>query len=123
MSNVDLNLSDLETVIQSMSMRVQGMEGMKWQCTLCEYNTQNQTNLTNHIEKNHMDQSYLCPKCDKEFKSRHALKLHIQRIHDDEPQNCYVCSKIFPSRKTLKTHMKSHSGNPLEVNEFFLVNN
>ena len=122
MFNVNLNFADLQTVIQSMSMRVQSMEGMKWQCTMCEYNTQNRTNLTNHIEKNHMDQSYLCPKCNKEFKSRHALKLHIQRIHDDEP-HCYVCSNIFPSRRALKTHMKSHSGNPLEVNEFLLVNN
>ena len=110
---------DLATLIKSMSMRVQGVEGMKWQCTMCEYNTQNQTNLTNHIEKNHLDQSYLCPKCNKEFKSRHALKLHIQRIHDDEPQNCYICAKIFPSRKALKVHMKSHSAQPVDVNELF----
>ena len=105
-----LSCLDLQSLIKSMSMRVQGEEGMMWQCTMCEYNTKNQTNLTNHIEKDHLDQSYFCPKCNKEFKSRHALKLHIHRIHDDEPQNCYVCAKIFPSRKALKVHMKTHSG-------------
>jgi uncharacterized C2H2 Zn-finger protein len=113
-----LSSLDLQALIKSMSMRVQGLEGMKWQCTMCEYITQNQTNLTNHIEKNHLNQSYLCPKCNKEFKSRHALKLHIQRIHDDEPQNCYTCAKIFPSRKALRAHMKSHSAQSVDVNEF-----
>ena len=99
---------DLQALIKSMSMRVNGLEGVNWQCTMCEYNAQNKTNLTNHIEKNHLDQSYHCPKCNKELKSRHALKLHIQRIHDDEPQNCHICAIMFPSRKVLKAHMKSH---------------
>ena len=99
-----------------MSIKVQTEEGMVWQCTMCDYKTQNQTNLTNHIEKNHLDQSYFCPKCSKEFKSRHALKLHIQRIHDDEPQNCYIGAKIFPSRKVLKAHMKTHSGQTIDAN-------
>ena len=101
-----------------MSMRAQSIDGMKWYCTMCEYNTQNQTNLTNHIEKTHLDQSYFCPKCCKELKSRHALKLHIQRIHDDEPQNCFICGKIFTSRKSLKMHVKSHSGHFEETIEF-----
>ena len=99
------------------------MEGLRWQCTMCEYIARNQTNLTNHIEKNHLDQTYLCPECNKEFKSRHALKLHLHRIHEDEPQHCNICAKIFPSKKALKSHMKSHIGNPLEVNELYLVQN
>ena len=76
---------------------------------MCEYFSANQTNLTNHIEKNHLDQCYYCPKCNKEFKSRHALRIHIQRLHDDEPQNCVVCTATLPSRKALKIHLKSHS--------------
>merc|ERR1712059_45595 len=93
----------------SMSLRVTGENGQMYQCTMCEYLTQNQTNLTNHIEKQHLNQSYFCPKCSKEFRSRHALKIHLHRLHDDEPQLCDICQKMFPSKKTLKQHMKSHN--------------
>ena len=107
--------SDLLHVIKSMSMKVRTEDSMGWcwRCTMCDYFSANQTNLTNHIEKNHLDQCYFCPKCSKEFRSRHALKIHIQRLHDDEPQCCVICAKMFPSRKTLKAHVKSHSMQPV----------
>ena len=95
-----------------MKVRTEDSMGWCWRCTMCDYFSANQTNLTNHIEKNHLDQCYFCPKCSKEFRSRHALKIHIQRLHDDEPQCCVICAKIFPSRKTLKAHVKSHSMQP-----------
>jgi len=104
--SVDAN-KDLAELVRSMSMKVYGENGQRLhQCTMCEYNTANQTNLTNHIEKQHLDQSYICPKCNKELQSSHALKTHLHRIHDDEPQVCERCSKIFPSKKKLRVHMK-----------------
>jgi len=116
--NADGN-KDLLHVIKSMSMKVRTEDSMGWcwRCTMCDYFSANQTNLTNHIEKNHLDQCYFCPKCSKEFRSRHALKIHIQRLHDDEPQCCVICAKMFPSRKTLKAHVKSHSMQPAMVAE------
>ena len=100
-----------------MKVRTEDSMGWCWRCTMCDYFSANQTNLTNHIEKNHLDQCYFCPKCSKEFRSRHALKIHIQRLHDDEPQCCVICAKMFPSRKTLKAHVKSHSMQPAMVAE------
>jgi len=106
--NADGN-KDLLDVIKSMSMRIQTEDGGHcFRCTMCEYISANQTNLTNHVEKNHLDQCYYCPKCNKEFRSRHAVRIHVQRLHDDEPQTCVICSKILPSRKTMKVHMKNH---------------
>jgi len=98
---------DLVELCRSMSMKVYGENGQRLhQCTMCEYNTGNQTNMQNHIEKQHLNQSYFCPKCNKELQSSHALKTHLHRIHDDEPQVCERCNKIFPSKKKLRFHMK-----------------
>jgi len=101
---------DVDEVIRGMSLRVTGESGIsQYHCTMCEYMTQSQTNLTNHIEKQHLNQSYFCPECGKELKSRHALKTHIHRIHNEDPQVCQVCQKIFSSKKNLKSHMKTHT--------------
>jgi len=51
-----------------------------WQCSDCEYTTQQPTNMRNHIEVHHMaTQGYFCQHCDKFCRTKNALSLHRSR--------------------------------------------
>ena len=52
----------------------------KWSCSDCDYNSQHQTNLRNHIEVYHVaSQGYFCPVCSKICKTKNALSIHKSR--------------------------------------------
>jgi len=52
----------------------------QWRCTDCDYGSQHQTNLRNHIEVHHViSQGYLCPVCHKVCKTKNALSIHKSR--------------------------------------------
>ena len=52
----------------------------RWSCSDCEFTSQHQTNLRNHIEVYHVaSQGYFCPVCSKTCKTRNALSIHKSR--------------------------------------------
>jgi len=54
-------------------------EGL-WQCSDCNYTSQQPTNMRNHIEVHHMtSQGYYCQHCDKFCRTKNALSLHRSR--------------------------------------------
>jgi len=96
---------ELDELISTMSIKHRDEAGsVFWMCVVCQYRNPSMTNLTNHIERNHLDANYTCPKCQKVFRSRHAIKTHIYRLHDDDPQRCTICDLMLASRKLLRTH-------------------
>jgi len=51
-----------------------------WSCTDCNFTSQYQTNLRNHIEVHHVQgQGYFCPVCSKICKTKNALYIHKSR--------------------------------------------
>ena len=53
-----------------------------WICTMCGKNTRDKTNLSQHIEANHIDGvSHPCNACGKVSRSRHALAKHMYTNH------------------------------------------
>ena len=53
-----------------------------WVCTMCGKNTRDKTNLSQHIEANHIDGvSHPCNACGKVSRSRHALAKHMYTNH------------------------------------------
>ena len=53
-----------------------------WICTMCGKNARDKTNLSQHIEANHIDGvSHPCNVCGKISRSRHALSKHMYTNH------------------------------------------
>ena len=52
----------------------------RWACADCDFSSQHQTNLRNHIEVHHVaTQGYFCPVCSKICKTKNALSIHKSR--------------------------------------------
>ncbi|XP_055710804.1 PR domain zinc finger protein 10-like isoform X2 [Phlebotomus papatasi] len=90
-----------------------------------------------HVEMNHVENSWPCFECDEKFGNSEALQDHLNQHDDDdemygEKKNvqrkkkrplgggggnkvaCPVCLKLFPrSSMRLRQHMQTHSGHPL----------
>ena len=52
-------------------------------CIKCGYARKNVSNVRNHIESRHLNNSVLCPQCDLTSVTRHALTMHFSRKHPD----------------------------------------
>ena len=52
-------------------------------CIKCGYARKNISNVRNHIESRHLNNSVLCPQCDMTSATRHALTMHFSRKHPD----------------------------------------
>ena len=106
-----MSILELDDMISTMSTKLRDESGsVSWMCIVCEYKNPSLTNLTNHVERNHLNATYSCPKCSKVFRSRHAIKTHMYRLHDDDPQKCTICDATVPSRKLLRTHANMMHG-------------
>jgi hypothetical protein len=100
---------DAAVAAMSEKRRVAG-GGVEWRCRVCRYATPSQTNLVNHVERNHLDTCFPCPACAKAFRSRHALHTHRRRIHEAEEKLLFVCpdcDAAFGKKRALRAHCQT----------------
>ncbi|XP_013391983.1 uncharacterized protein LOC106160035 [Lingula anatina] len=82
-----------------------------YQCTQCQYSSNNIGNLRAHIGRKHPTEKHLCNICGKEFGFDSDLKEHISVVHQkDNCCVCDLCGKEFASRRYLQAHLKRHLG-------------
>ena len=72
------NAQELDEQINSMMLKVDG----KWSCTVCGKVASQKSNMTQHIEANHIEgMTHTCNQCGKPSRSRHALHVHVYSNH------------------------------------------
>ena len=71
---------ELDEQISSMMRKDEGTKG--WTCTMCGKAARDKTNLSQHIEANHIEgASHTCNLCGKVSRSRHSLAFHMYSKH------------------------------------------
>jgi len=54
--------------------------GIKWACTMCNYESKNKQHVKEHIETKHIDQpGFSCSQCGKFLKNRVAVRFHAKK--------------------------------------------
>ena len=72
--------SELDEKINELMRKDEGTKG--WICTMCGKTARDKTNLSQHIEGNHIDGvSHPCNVCGKVSRSRHGLAKHMYTNH------------------------------------------
>ena len=72
------NHDELDGQIASMTTKTDG----KWSCKVCGKVARDKTNISQHIEANHIEGvSHPCDQCGKVSRSRHALAYHVYASH------------------------------------------
>ena len=59
--------------------------GYLWQCAICSKIVKSKSNLREHIEGQHQDNTLPCVLCGKLLKSKAALRMHMHRNHKQDP--------------------------------------
>ncbi len=78
---------------------------MKYNCTLCDYETCQERYLTAHFNRKHSESHFKCAICYKEYSQKSALKNHMMMHNNDKPFKCNLCD--YASH--LKQHLRKHS--------------
>ena len=73
--------NELDEQIYSMMLKVEG----KWSCTACGKIANQKSNMTQHIEANHIEGvTHTCNHCGKTSRSKNALNVHVSRFHNSK---------------------------------------
>ena len=81
-------------------------------CSICDWKSENQTQLPGHMIKHRAGQ-YTCEVCKVRFQNKQKLNEHINISHKKQTVNhqneirCDVCDKTFASEHSLKQHNSS----------------
>jgi hypothetical protein len=80
----------------------------KHRCKWCLNLFRTNTELMNHINRNHIcDYSYVCniDECDKRYTTAATLRLHIYRHHNKSLHICSHCKLRYTSEENLRYHI------------------
>ena len=78
--------------------------GIKYACNLCDYHATTKSGLTLHIKSVHEGVKYACNQCDYQAATQSNLTLHIQSQHLGIKYACSQCDY----QTTQQSHLKSH---------------
>merc|ERR1719300_2308223 len=87
------------------------VEGVKYNCNLCNYSSGVKATLKLHILQAHIGKSYNCVKCDFQTKDRKLLKRHLEDTHNKSQ---------FTTISTKDKHSKSKNATFVNINSTFL---
>lgn len=76
----------------------------KFHCTICDYFSSSETNLSRHTRKHTGDKPFECHVCDKRFARTDHLKKHLQVHGKLLPFNCSVCNREFSLKHKKDAH-------------------
>ncbi|XP_031625637.1 zinc finger protein 287-like [Contarinia nasturtii] len=75
-----------------------------YKCGLCEFNTQQKSNLQAHMQIHSGDKPNECPICFKGFTTKNHLKKHLRTHKDQLPFGCSKCGTRFATTKSKQLH-------------------
>ena len=78
----------------------------KHQCSQCDYQTSDTSNLKKHIQSLHEGIRYKCNQCDKEYTEKGILRKHIHSDHEGIRYECNRCDHKATTQERLKRHIK-----------------
>ena len=81
-------------------------EGKTFQCEKCDYNAKQSKTLELHIDSKHEGISFSCDQCERKFISKYNLYAHKENVHEKKKHQCMDCLKFLGSRTALQTHTK-----------------
>ena len=102
-SNMVAEVKDAETKITQSFMNESG----KFQCSKCDKQFTQQSNVNHHIRRAHEGLSFQCNECDKTFNQKINLMRHIKGIHEGIRFPCNEC----PFKATRQSHLAQHKKN------------
>ena len=87
-------------------------EGVQYACDQCDYQTEEKTNLTHHIQIEHEGEGgkrFACSQCVYVTTRQSTLKAHIQSKHEGVEYNCDQCDFKASWKASLRKHkIQSH---------------
>jgi len=96
---------------------LQRKETWKHLCHICDYATNRNDNLTQHLAVHGIGDRFKCNQCDKDFATKGELQTHM-KLHNSCPQKCNQCGKMYKTVKNLKTHIADmHSEKRVECDQ------
>ena len=72
------------------------------ECHICKSKFTTKSNLTNHLNRKHLERLYSCPQCGRKVKGRQYLEKHIRKHF--ESFQCSKCEKVFNCKRNLTKH-------------------
>ena len=76
----------------------------KYLCHICDYATNTNKYLTQHLAVHGIGDRFKCDQCDKNFSIKSDLQKHI-KSHNSCPQKCNECGKMYKTVNNLKKHI------------------
>ena len=79
-------------------------------CDICKKQCNGQKKLNEHTASQHKgEKNYPCTICEAYFNAEHLLSNHLQKNHSQETKKylCEACNERFADSKRLKSHYKS----------------
>ena len=80
---IDINPDNISEINEQIEQNIVKNVDGSYSCKVCGHNSGKiTTNVRNHIETHHLEGlCFNCPMCEKTFRSRHALAMHKRRNH------------------------------------------
>ena len=86
--------------------------GIRYHCTQCTASFSFTRNLNQHIKETHEEKRLLCDQCEFTTNKNYALKNHIEAVHIKK-YACEVCDVVFADTRGLQIHNQSkHADSP-----------
>ena len=79
-------------------------DGIKHDCSYCDYKATTKSSLTNHKQSQHDGIEYDCNNCDHKAKSKHNLRIHKRRILCITNMQCTMVLSIIATEYSLAVH-------------------
>ncbi|CAF1661183.1 unnamed protein product, partial [Didymodactylos carnosus] len=101
--------------------KIEGNDSFLIKCTMCDYTTQTQSDLEEHMNKHRGSRPFQCSECGLTYSTQGDLRQHTTKVHHcgdssdvagaglstHQSFHCVVCSKTFTNLHTLEQHMIS----------------
>ena len=95
--------------------QITGDKCKKYQCMLCNFETEYLTNIQKHFMRHSNTRPYNCQKCGHTSRTKSDLKRHIlhscgkQKFTGIGQNKCHLCEYCTPRKEHLQIHQRCHT--------------
>ena len=106
-------------------------EQSNFRCDHCDFSFQNESQLNEHMETDHEEETYLefnCMDCPYQGHTEGDLTKHIVAAHEPQPKNtqkreslpCHSCGEPFETKHELRVHRKKEHPDIIKKCRYFI---